>query len=141
MRKLPALATLLVGVLWQSPAFSQEIGPSPIYCNAVYSVTNLSGPVAQTRIVQNTGNRTISLCGWNVTNSGGASATISFQAGTGTNCGTNTITSAVAIFVNNATQNIDHDPVSSASMPQGYDLCWTITGTGNVNANIYYGMY
>ena len=141
MRKLPALATLLVGVLWQSLAFAQEIGPSPIYCNSTYSVSGQSGPIARTTIVANNGNQTISMCGWNISNTGGAAVTMSFQAGTGTNCGTNTVTSAVAIFVNNATQNIDHDPVSSASMPQGYDLCWTITGTGNVNANIYYGMY
>ena len=141
MRKLPALATLLVGALWQSPAFPQEIGPSPIYCNSTYSVSGQSGPIARTTIVANNGNQTISMCGWNISNTGGAAVTMSFQAGTGTNCGTNTIVGTTAVTVSNGAQNIDHDPVASFSIPKGMDLCWTVTGTGNLNAVIFFGAY
>ena len=142
MRKLLALLAALLGAfLWQSPTFAQEIGPSPIYCNSTYSVSGQSGPIAQTRIVQNNGSQTISMCGWNISNTGGAAVTISFQAGTGTNCGTGTIVGTTAVTVSNGAQNIDHDPVASFSIPKGMDLCWTVTGTGNINAVIFFGAY
>jgi hypothetical protein len=142
MRKLLALLAALLGAfLWQSPAFAQEIGPSPIYCNSTYSVSGQSGPIAQTRIVQNNGSQTISMCGWNIANTGGAAVTISFQSGTGTNCGTNTVVGTTAVTVGNGAQNIDHDPVASFSIGKGQDLCWTVTGTGNINAVIFFGAY
>ena len=134
---------IAASILWlalAAPALAQ-VGPSPIYCNNAYSVSALSGPVTQTRIVANSGNATISLCGWNISNTGGASVTVTFQGGTGTNCGTNTASANMAITVSNGAQNIDHDPVASRSMAQGQDLCWTITGTGNINGIIFYGMY
>jgi hypothetical protein len=140
MRKLILTCGLLLALL-PAPAPAQEVGPSPVYCNNTFAVSGQSGPVAQTRIVQNPGNAVISLCGWNISNTGGAAVTITFQGGTGSNCGTNTATANMAVTVSNGAQNIDHDPVASRSMAQGQDLCWTITGTGNVNAIIFYGMY
>ena len=139
MRKLLILPLLLP--LWQSPAFAQVTGPPPVFCNHTYAVSALSGPVAQSRIVQNSGNATISVCGWNIANTGGASVTLTFQAGTGTNCGTGTTNPGLGITVSNGAQNIDHISVAIDSLPQGTDLCWTITGTGNINGTIYYGMY
>ena len=138
MRKLADASILWLALA--APAIAQ-VGPSPIYCNNTYSVANLSGPVTQTRIVANSGGAIISLCGWNISNTGGASVTVTFQGGTGTNCGTNTASANMAITVSNGAQNIDHDPVASRSMAQGQDLCWTITGTGNINGIIFYGMY
>jgi hypothetical protein len=135
---LPATLVVLLA-LWAGPAFSQAVGPQPIYCNKAYSQNNVAATSATTIIFA--GGKTISMCGWNISNTGGSSSTVAFTAGTGTNCGTNTVNPGLSILVGNGQNNIDHDTVASASMIQGYDLCWTITGSGTINAVIYYGLY
>jgi len=134
MKKL-LLLLLLVG-----PANAQ-VGAPVVQCNANYSQAGLGGPVAQVKIIQDVPGKQISVCGWNISNTGGASVTITFTGGTGTNCGTNNVATGIAITVGNGQSNIDHNPSAFASVPTGYDLCWTITGSGTVNAVVYYGIF
>jgi len=128
---------LLVLLLALESAYAQA---PAIYCNNQYATSGLSGPVAQTKIVSGAPGKIVSVCGWNIANTGGAAVTITFQGGSGTNCGTATAASGLGVTVANGQQNIDHLASSIASLITGHDLCWTITGTGTVNATIYFAI-
>jgi|SRR5215472_11425766 len=137
MWKILKLVALIALMLMVTRASAQA---PAIYCNTNYATSGLGGPVAQTRIVAGAPGKIISVCGWNIANTGGAAVTITFQGGTGSNCGTGTVASGLGVTVGNGAQNIDHMPTAVASLTGGNDLCWTITGTGTVNATIYFAI-
>jgi hypothetical protein len=122
-------------------AQAQPVGPPALYCNSIFAQSAVGGPLAQTRIIQAVAGKAISVCGWNIANTGGSSATVTFQTGTGTNCGTGTAQTGLGVTVPNGQSNIDHIPTVFESGAVNTDLCWTITGTGTINATIYYGQF
>ena len=138
MKKLLTLLPLLV---FLRPAEAQVVGPPAVFCNAIFTQSAVGGPLAQTRIIAAAPGKSTSVCGWNISNTGGASATVTFQTGTGTNCGTNTVNTGLGVTVPNGQSNIDHIPTVFESGGVNIDLCWTITGTGTINATIYYGQF
>lgn len=110
MRKLrhPLTLAFALGLaLWAGPALSQgaPIGPSNWFtCNNYAQVTGTANTVQQivalaTSPVGPGGVQPrIYVCGWSLTNS--ATGTIIFSSGTGSNCGTGTVTMTPALNVN-----------------------------------------
>src|SRR5262245_47337910 len=129
------LFALVALVALTSPAQTQLA----VYCNTAYPQAAQSGPVAQTKIVSGQAGQSIYICGWNINNTGSQTVTVSLVAGTGPNCATNT-SSAITVTVTNGQTNIDHGP-ALFRLPEAYDMCWTITGTGTFSGSIYYAIY
>lgn len=130
-RKL-ALGLLLC--LLHSPVRAQGIGGINISCGNIFTVSQSA--VALTKIV-NGANKIISICGW-VFNAGAAAATAQLQSGTGTNCASNTspVTPPFSLGVNGVL--VDHIPTAHISLPFNNDLCLVTTGTGPMEALIYF---
>lgn len=143
MRKL--LLALLLALASAVPAASQQFGPGPIIgCNKYFQVNQ--GAVALTKIVSGIANQSISICGYSL--SGGAAAsTFSASYGTGTNCGTGTITVVPVINVAINGWASDHVTFAQVSVPSvnasgvANDLCIVTTGTGPISVMIYYAQF
>jgi hypothetical protein len=132
---LSALALLLLGC---QPSSAQQAGAQQIYCGRVLTVS--AGATSITAAVTAGAGQIIAVCGYSL-NAGAAAATFQLTVGTGTNCNANTlnITPAYSLGINGVL--VDRSPVAYFSAPAGYQLCYTITGTGPLNANVYYHLY
>jgi hypothetical protein len=144
MRKSQAALLLALFCLWAEPAFSQQAGAQQVYCGRSFTVS--AGATAITQAVAGVTGQTIAVCGYDI-NAGAAAGTFQLTVGTGTNCGTNTlnITPAFSLGING--QMTSRLPTAFYSTPipvppaAGYSLCYTITGTGPINALVTYHQY
>jgi hypothetical protein len=143
----PSQAALLAGILLIvgcQPSSAQQAGAQQVYCGRVLTVS--AGATSITAAVTATTTQIIAVCGVTI-NAGAAAATFKLTVGTGTNCNANTtdITPAWSLGING--QMVDTHPVAWYSTPSGqvsglsWQLCYTITGTGPMNANVYYHLY
>jgi hypothetical protein len=96
-----------------------------------------AGATSIIQAVAATGTQVIVICGYDL-NSGAAASTFQLTGGTGTNCNANTVqlTPPFSLGINGVL-------TSRAITPQmqtapGSSLCYTITGTGPMNAVVYY---
>lgn len=136
MKKLLLILGL---VLYGGPAYPQASGPpAAIFCNKSFVVS--AGATAITQIVALVSGQAIHICGYDI-NAGAAAGTFQLTVGTGSNCGTNTtnVTPAFSLGINGVLSSRNTSVWYSS--PAGYALCYTITGTGPVNAVVSYGQY
>jgi hypothetical protein len=140
MRKLAIgtgllVAGLLIGVA-DSPG--QQVGPPALYCNRSFVVS--AGATSITQIVAPVATQAIHICGYDI-NAGAAAGTFQLTVGTGTNCNANTaqVTPVFSLGINGVLSS--RNTTAWYSTPQGYQLCYTITGTGPVGAVVSYGQY
>jgi len=129
---------LLLGLFLSTGAQAQQVGPPPLYCNQSFQVS--AGATAITQIVAAVAGRAIHICGYDI-NAGAAAGTFQLSTGTGANCGTGTtsITPAFSLAINGVLSA--RNTTVWYSTPQGNALCYTITGTGPVQALVSYGQY
>jgi hypothetical protein len=139
MRRLLAVAGLLLLYGCGEPAKSQQVGPPPLYCNRSFTVNSL-GATSIAQVVAGVANQAIHICGYDIT-IGAAAATYQLTVGTGVNCNANTvnITPAFALPANGGLSS--RPGFAWFSSAQGAQLCHTITGTGPVTAVVSYGQY
>jgi hypothetical protein len=137
-------ATLLVLLLWTEPALSQQAGAQQVYCGRSFTVS--AGATSITQAVAGVVGQTIAVCGYEI-NAGAAAGTFQLTAGTGTNCNTNTvnITPVYTLGINGVLASRLPNAFYSTPIPVppavGYSLCYTITGTGPINALVTYHQY
>lgn len=82
--------------LFGSNAEAQQTGP--IYCGA--SVTQTVGAaIGQVVAAPGTGSAKVYICSYTIANSNAAANTVTFQYGTGTNCGTGTTTFGPTVII------------------------------------------
>lgn len=140
MRKLGLALSFLAGLslnligwgLW--PVQAQVGPPNQIQCNAIGTMA--VGPTSITQIVALSTGRTISICGWHVTNTGAAGA-FTFSYGTGSNCATGTTVLIPAVNVTSSAPSADHIDYASLSLPQGQALCIT-PSVATISAVVFY---
>jgi hypothetical protein len=133
-RVLAALVLCLAATVAQA----QVSGPPPLYCNRSFVVS--AGATAITQAVAPVAGQAVHLCGFDI-NAGAAAGTFQLSVGTGTNCGTGTlnVTPAFSLGINGVLSS--RNTTVWYSTPQGSALCYTITGTGPINAVVSYGQY
>jgi hypothetical protein len=136
MKKL--FPPLLLIALWSSGAVGQTAGPPTLYCNKSFVVS--AGATAITQIVAPVAGQSLHLCGYDL-NTGAAAGTFQLSIGTGSNCGTGTtsVTPAFSLGVNGVL--VSRPGGVWYSSPVGSALCYTITGTGPMNALVSYGQF
>jgi hypothetical protein len=110
--KVIALAIILIvlGILtqgddgWRARA-ENAVGPSNlILCNKI--ATQAVGVSASTKMITGVTGQTILICGWDVSNTG-ATGTFAFTSGTGSNCGTSSVTVIPALNITNTAPAVD----------------------------------
>jgi hypothetical protein len=134
MRKFLFAAVLglaLSGLLTAVPAAAQTLtcGRTLVISAGATSIIQAVAASSSTSVV--------TICGYEL-NAGAAAATFQLTGGTGTNCNVNTV-SLTPVF----SLGINGVLVSRSITPQmqtapGSSLCYTITGTGPMNAVVYY---
>jgi len=140
---LPALVGILLLAGCQ-PSSAQQAGAQQVYCGRVLTVS--AGATSITAAVTGTTGQIIAVCGYDI-NAGAAAGTFQLTVGTGTNCNANTlaITPTFSLGINGVL--VSRSPVAFYTTPTpvspitGWQLCYTITGTGPINANVYYHLY
>jgi hypothetical protein len=137
MKKL-VLASLLFLLALAASAHAQGV---QVACNKTIAYSDITGPLPAQTLIPPVANQVIHFCGWNISNTGGASSSISFDSGTGTDCATGKASANIGITVANGQTNIDHTGAAWVLLPRGNGLCWTITGTGTLNATFYYAQF
>jgi hypothetical protein len=132
-----ALVVALV-VLLSARALAQSVGPSPAYCAKSFFVS--AGATAITQQVAPVAGQRVMICGY-VLNAGAAAASFQLEYGTGTNCGTGTqaLTPQWSLGINGVLSNGGFGVGEATAV--GSALCYTITGTGPLNAVVYYDQY
>jgi len=137
MRRL--LYALFV-VLTSASASAQPtiIGPAQTaICNKI--ATLAAGPVVTTQIIAAVTGQSIFLCGWHVTNTG-ATGTFAIQTGTGSNCGTNTVTLIPAVNVTSTAPSADHIEYATAQIGPSLALCVT-PSVATISFVIWYSQF
>lgn len=98
-RRLLPFVALLLALCWVAPPSKAQptvVGPgNAILCNKIVSFT---GSAALAQIVAAQSGQVINICGFLVTNTA-ASGTFNLEVGTGTNCGSNTVSITGALSV------------------------------------------
>jgi hypothetical protein len=119
-------------------AWAQQVGPPPLYCNKSFAVG--SGATSITQAVAGVTGQSIHICGYDI-NAGAAAGTFQLTTGTGTNCNANVtqVTPVFALGINGVLVS-RNGFVWFSSIP-GAQLCFTITGTGPIQAVVSYGQY
>lgn len=113
------------------------IGPTnQVLCN---KIATLTGAAVITQIVAPVTGQTIYVCGWTVTNTG-ATGSFSLQTGTGTTCGTNTVTAIPALSITSTAPATDHDMVAAWQTPLSSALCIT-PSVATITSIIYYAQF
>lgn len=132
---LSAFAALGLGP-WAclGPLHAQVGPPNQIQCNSLGTLA--AGPTSITQIIAASSGKTVSICGWHVTNTG-ASGTFSFQYGTGTNCATGTTTFIPAVNVTSSAPSADHIEFAQISIPLSNAVCIT-PSVATISAIIFY---
>jgi hypothetical protein len=134
---LPPLV-LLASLLGCQPSSAQQAGAQQVYCGRSFVVS--AGATSITQAVAGVAGQVIAVCGVDL-NAGAAAGTFQLTVGTGTNCNTNTtnITPVWSLGINGVMTS--RLPVAYFTSPSGYQLCYTITGTGPINALVTYHQY
>jgi hypothetical protein len=132
------IALVLLVLLSATRALAQSVGPGPAYCSRSFFVS--AGATAITQQVAAVAGQRVVICGY-VLNAGAATATFLLSAGTGTNCGTgtNALTPTFSLPINGIIAN--RGVTVGETTPVGQALCYTITGTGPMNAVVYFDQY
>lgn len=133
MRKFNIAAVLglaLSGLFTVGPAAAQTLT-----CGR--TVVLSAGATSITKTVSSSPGSVIVICGYEL-NAGAAAATFKLTGGTGTNCNANTVdlTPVFSLGINGVL--ISRSPLPQMQTAPGSDLCYTITGTGPMNAIVYY---
>lgn len=86
-------------------------------------------------------NAQIYICGWDLVPT--AAATVQFEYGTGTNCGTGTQTITPEFSISANEPLIDHQPYYAGftPIPAGQNLCMVVGGTGPVPGLVFYTQF
>lgn len=141
MRKLGIILSLLAAIgLWPSVALTQGtiVGPGNlVLCPSIATLT--AGPTTITQLVALSTGKSISICGWHVTNTG-ATGTFSLSYGTGSNCGTGTTTIVPAQNVTSTAPATDHIDYAFYTVPVSNALCIT-PSVATVAAVVYYNQF
>jgi len=126
---------LLALLLGCQPSSAQQAGGQPVYCSRSFQVS--AGATSITQIVAPVTGQSVHICGFTV-NAGAAAGTFQLTVGTGTNCNANTvnITPIWALGIDGVLDS--RTPTAFYSSPQGYALCYDLTGTGQVGALVTY---
>jgi hypothetical protein len=132
-----ALVLALV-VLLSGRALGQTIGPGPAYCGKSFFLS--AGATAMTQQVAAVAGQRVVVCGY-VLNAGAAAASFQLSAGTGTNCNVSNValTPTFSLPINGVIAN--RGVTVGETTAVGSALCYTITGTGPMNAVVYYDQY
>lgn len=132
---------VLAGILLLAgcqPSSAQQAGAQQVFCGRSFVVS--AGATSITAIVTAAADQFMAICGFTI-NAGAAAGTFKLTVGTGTNCNANTtdITPTWSLGIN----GVLTDRLVSAfyTTPKGYQLCYTITGTGPINALVAYHLY
>jgi|SRR5215831_15338549 len=130
-----ALILLLGGC---QPSAAQQAGAQSVYCGRSFTVS--AGATSITAAVTANADQFMAICGYTL-NAGAATATFQLTVGTGTNCNANTvqITPPYQLGINGVL--VDRQVTAFYSTPKGYQLCYTITGTGPIEALVTYHLY
>lgn len=120
MRKLAAALIILLGLAGAAPAQQAVVVP------ATMASVSIAGTVAaRTRIVSGSPGRSIYVT--QVTLAPVDTSAVTFSAGTGTNCGSNTVTlTGVMTFAGVGAISLGTGYGAVWVLPQGYDLCITV---------------
>ena len=144
MKRLLGPLVLLALLAGCQPSSAQQAGAQQVYCGRVLTVS--AGATSITAAVTATPAQVIAVCGVSI-NAGAAAATFQLTVGTGTNCNANTVNITPIWTLGIDGVMVDTHPVAWYSTPSGqvtglsWQLCYTITGTGPMNANVYYHLY
>jgi hypothetical protein len=132
------IALVLLVLLSATRALAQTVGPGPAYCAKSFFVS--AGATTMTQQVAPIAGQRVVVCGY-VLNAGSAAATFLLSYGTGSNCGTGTtaLTPTFSLPINGVVAN--RGVTVGETTPLGQALCYTITGTGPMNAVVYYDQY
>jgi hypothetical protein len=137
MKRLCAALLLFLGLAGAALA-ENAVGPSnAILCNK--SIAVAAGSSSITQVVAAITGQAINFCGWSVTNTG-ATGTFSVQTGTGTNCGTNTVTVVPALSITSTAPATDHVSTAWLTSPISSELCWT-PSVATISAIFYYSQF
>lgn len=142
MRKLSLILSFLAALslsLWAwAPLRAENVvgNPNLVQCNRTQPFT---GTGAAAVVVAGTLNKTTFICGWHITNTA-ATGTFAITAGTGTNCGTNTVSVTPAMSITSTAPSTDHIEYAGTSAGLSADLCVSATVT-TVTGIIWYGQY
>jgi hypothetical protein len=131
-------AFVLLVLLSATRALGQSIGPGPAYCAKSFFLS--AGATAMTQQVAAVAGARVVVCGY-VLNAGAGAGTFQLEYGTGTNCGTGTqaLTPQWSLGINGVLSNRGFGV--GETTPVGSALCYTITGTGPMNAVVYFDQY
>lgn len=129
----------LLALLWISAAHADPVYQSQAYvCDRA---ATLAGTAGATQIVATGATSQIYLCGFAF--GATAAATVQFEYGTGTNCGTGTtiITPAFSLAANGVL--VDHQSFYAGipPVPNGNNLCVLVGGTGPAPGIVYYTQF
>lgn len=128
MRRLLLTLAALAALCTPASPQGSVVGPGqPLLCGQQIPTQVQIGVSGATRIVQGVLGKTIIICGWHVTNSA-AAGTFQLTYGTGSNCGTGTVTLTPAFTVTSTAPATDHIDYAVASIPvltsgTPWDLC------------------
>src|SRR5690242_622163 len=111
--------------------------PNAVQCNQLASLA--VGSTGLTQIVAAVAGQRVFICGWHVTNTG-ATGTFLFANGTGSNCGTNTVTQIPALNVTSTAPSADHQTFASFQTPIGAAFCVN-PSVNTIAVVIYYAQF
>jgi|SRR5882724_84424 len=123
MRKLCAALVLLLLLLWPCAAIAQYVGTlTQIQCNKIAIVE--AGTAGVQIAVPAVAGQTISICGWNITNSGtNGTMAITFGTQTTTPCDTGIKKLSPAFTVSSNSPNATQTQYATQSSSTGQALC------------------
>jgi hypothetical protein len=131
------LALLLYAFPIPAPAQAPIVGPGQaVLCT---SIANLTPATSISQVVPLSAGKTISICGWHVTNTA-TTGTFSISYGTGSVCATGNTVIASTQSVTSTAPDVDHQPTAFYSLPISAALCVTPSAT-SIAAVIYYNQF
>jgi hypothetical protein len=138
MKKL--LLALGLCSLLSSSALAQGVivGPGQqVLCTGIAGLP--AGSTGLQQVVAASTGKSIFICGWHVTNTA-SSGTFAISYGTGSNCGTGTVTIVPAQNVNSTAPSADHIDYAVGSIPQSNALCLNFS-VATIAGIIYYNQF
>jgi hypothetical protein len=137
MRKL-LLALALSALIPSAQAQGPMVGPGALLvCTKIAFMA--VGPTSITQLVAPVPGQAVSVCGWHITNTG-ATGTFAFQIGTGSNCGTGTVTIVPAMNVTSTAPSVDHIEYATSTLPISQGLCVT-PSVATISVVVYYTQF